>query len=470
MPAWHAALEASGWLKHIHTILEATSRLVTLVATEGANLLVHCSDGWDRTAQLTCMTMLCLDPYYRTIKGFLVLIEKEWLACGHKFAHRLGHLIHPYARITVSAAAAAALPSPGGSTVSLPTASSSSSSSSLPVGAGAGPGAAASTVSVAPPASDKHANEISPVFLQFLDCVWQLLRQHPTQFEFTGCFLRELYRLAHSGDTGTFLFNCERERRALVRQTPSAWTVLLKRVESPEERPRLVNPRYAPRPHSRVLHVATSAAAIRFWRAMYCPNEGPELHRRAARALALAVPPPMPPAGAEVGGARDVLAAAPPGLRLPLWEALGFPGPSMMDEQDDPTLVPAAAELARLQQRVAWARQWLASHGAAAAAAAAGGEGGEGKGDAESDELAGEGDQLEEDVEEDEAGGPPRGPAPTTDRTDADPETPSAPLQIPLGQEARDEEEARRMAELDPSTLRALGGLAVDEDGQLLDD
>ena len=43
------------------------------------SVLVHCSDGWDRTAQLCSLAQLMLDPYYRTVRGFEVLIEKDWL-------------------------------------------------------------------------------------------------------------------------------------------------------------------------------------------------------------------------------------------------------------------------------------------------------------------------------------------------------------------------------------------------------
>lgn len=45
---------------------------VQAVAEEGVSVLVHCSDGWDRTAQVCSVASLLLDPYYRTLRGFMV--------------------------------------------------------------------------------------------------------------------------------------------------------------------------------------------------------------------------------------------------------------------------------------------------------------------------------------------------------------------------------------------------------------
>lgn len=42
------------------------------IVVESASVLVHCSDGWDRTAQVCSLGSLLLDPYYRTLRGFLV--------------------------------------------------------------------------------------------------------------------------------------------------------------------------------------------------------------------------------------------------------------------------------------------------------------------------------------------------------------------------------------------------------------
>ena len=52
---------------------------------KGINVLVHCSDGWDRTSQVVSISQICIDPYFRTIEGFGVLIEKEWVFAGHQF-------------------------------------------------------------------------------------------------------------------------------------------------------------------------------------------------------------------------------------------------------------------------------------------------------------------------------------------------------------------------------------------------
>lgn len=91
MSAFLSSLESSGWLKHIRAILD-TSSFIARAIDNGISVVVHCSDGWDRTAQVCSIAALMLDPYYRTIAGYQSLIEKDWLAFGHKFSERCGHI------------------------------------------------------------------------------------------------------------------------------------------------------------------------------------------------------------------------------------------------------------------------------------------------------------------------------------------------------------------------------------------
>ena len=64
------------------------------------------------------------------LQGFQWLVEREWLQFGHKFADRCGHTV-------------------GGGDI----------------------------------------NEQSPVFVQWLDCVYQITRQYPCHFQFNEAFL-----------------------------------------------------------------------------------------------------------------------------------------------------------------------------------------------------------------------------------------------------------------------------------------
>ena len=62
--------------------------LIKAVAEESVNVVVHCSDGWDRTAQTCSLASIILDPYYRTMHGFQVGLVR--LVFGDTFMGYIG--------------------------------------------------------------------------------------------------------------------------------------------------------------------------------------------------------------------------------------------------------------------------------------------------------------------------------------------------------------------------------------------
>lgn len=251
-------LAKSKWLKHITGILDGSAIIARQVGIQHSHALIHCSDGWDRTSQLSALAQLMLDPYYRTIEGFIVLVEKDWLSFGHMFQLRSAPLSHESWFTVDTDALAGSAVKPGendgrGDAIENALASAKrfwtknvssdkDATSSDADEISAADEAKQAAAAAAAEGQTTRLKDVSPVFHQFLDATYQLLRQHPTRFEFNERFLRRLLYHVYSCQYGTFLYNNERQRHEanLTERTRSVWAYFLSR------RPEFTNDQYDP--------------------------------------------------------------------------------------------------------------------------------------------------------------------------------------------------------------------------------
>ncbi|CAN6610827.1 phosphoinositide 3-phosphatase [Trichomonascus vanleenenianus] len=202
LPPNQELLYRSSWLRHIALVLEGAVIVAEQIHYKFSHVLVHCSDGWDRTTQISSLAQIFLDPYYRTIDGFITLVEKDWLSFGHRFAERAGNLSSEKNFVQVNENNSQAQQV------------FNSVSHKL--------------------VKQQHIKYTAPIFHQFLDTVYQVVRQFPDKFEYNERFLRRLLYHNYSCQYGTFLYNCEREREeaGVKKRTRSVWDYFLaRRVE-----------------------------------------------------------------------------------------------------------------------------------------------------------------------------------------------------------------------------------------------
>lgn len=148
---WLTYIENSRWLEYVRAFLKQSAEIVFLIEGKSASVVITEEEDRDLNCAVSSLVQLMLDPHYRSLSGFQSLVQKEWVMAGHRFLDRCNHL-------------------------------------------------------------KRNDKEECPLFLLFLDCVWQMINQYPAAFEFTETYLTVLTDSMWIPLHSTFLFNSSLQR------------------------------------------------------------------------------------------------------------------------------------------------------------------------------------------------------------------------------------------------------------------
>ncbi|XP_061163941.1 myotubularin-related protein 10-A-like isoform X2 [Saccostrea echinata] len=150
--SWLSSLEGTKWLTCVSQCLKTACDAAEHMKRH--TVIIKEPDSRHYCCLISSLVQILLDRYFRTRIGFQSLIQREWVAMGYPF-QREGCLVQDL---------------------------------------------------------NRPNNEYIPLFLLFLDCVWQLMGQYPSAFAFSETYLVTLWDSVHMGIFETFLFDSYHQR------------------------------------------------------------------------------------------------------------------------------------------------------------------------------------------------------------------------------------------------------------------
>ncbi|XP_076105150.1 myotubularin-related protein 10-B-like isoform X7 [Mytilus galloprovincialis] len=148
---WMSSLENSKWLSLVSQCMAVSIETMDLIVNKQKTVVIKEFDSRNFACLVSSLSQILMDPNFRTQVGFQSLVQREWIMMGHPF-QKHNNLIQ------------------------------------------------------------QGNSERVPVFLLFLDCVWQLLQQFPSSFAFTETYLTSVWDSVQLGLFESFLFDSPHQR------------------------------------------------------------------------------------------------------------------------------------------------------------------------------------------------------------------------------------------------------------------